>query len=214
MQKRTLFVGLSRPRKFKVGSFLIRFVEGNWGSLYPASHAFSITPSHPGRPFYLVNEAAGSMVRFVSQPHFEDHAEITALYRFEFDKPTYNLIRTYGELHAGAPYAFLENLGIAFVRVAKLFGKAIPNPFGSGEGAQKCTELVIRNIVSRVASLKDLQTDLYNERGHLLPADIESMGVRDIFEILEFLADGNLCERADLSTSLRIVKLSGGKSAG
>lgn len=213
MGKRILYVGLSRPKTFKIGSVLIRWAESpkelfnpqSWFALFNSSHVFSLFPAHPRRPFYLVNEAAGTMVRWISQPHFEDHAAILNLYRFEFDEATYRLIRTYGELHAGAPYAFAENIGIAFVRVVKLItGKTIANPFGAGEGIQKCSELIIRNIVSRVAALPQLRTDLFNERGHVLPSDIEVIGVRDIYEVLEYLADGLVCERVPTDSVLRI----------
>lgn len=216
MGKRILYVGLSRSKsRWKIGSFLIRFVETprslfnpqSWAALYHSSHAFIVYPAHSNRPFYLVNEAAGAMVRFVSQPHFDDHAQITRLYKFEFDRAVYKRIQTYGELHLGAPYAFLENAGIVLVRLAKLFGgRQILNPFGVGDRAQKCTELVVRNVLSHVVALDELPLALLQERGHVLPEDVELIGVRDIEEILEYLADGDLCERVDVSSALRIGK--------
>lgn len=212
-----LYVGLSAPDdKKKLGSILIRWAEQpksldprSWFKLWFASHTFIVFPAHRYRPFYLVNEAAGTSVRWISQPHFEAHAEIVRLYRFKFSRLQYKALKLYGELHSGAPYSFMENVGIGVVRLVKLFtGRTIANPFGSGEGAQKCSELVVRNVVLRFLKekdldMKDLSVAVWNERGYALGTDLDTIGVLDIFEILEFMADQGWCARVDADDPMR-----------
>lgn len=221
MDARILYVGLSSPHdKHKIGSLLIRWAEQpktlnprTWFKLWFASHTFIIFPAHRYRPFYLVNEAAGTQIRWLSQAHFESHAQILKLYKFTFDRLEYKALKLYGEFHSGAPYSFKENIGIAWVRLVKLFtGKTIANPFGAGEGAQKCSELVVRNVFTRVLKehgldLKMFSVMLYNERGHLIPADIDSIGVLDIAEALEQMAALGWCERADVNDPMRVEPL-------
>lgn len=219
MEKRTLYVGLSAPDdKKKIGSIIIRWAEQpkelfnprTWFKLWFASHTFIVFPAHRYRPFYLVNEAAGTSVRWISQPHFEDHAEVVKLYRFEFDRLEYKALKLYGELHSGAPYSFMENVGIAWVRLVKLLtGRTVKNPFGSGEGAQKCSELVMRNVVLRFLQpknidLKALSILIWNERGYELPTDIDTIGVLDIYEVLELMADAGFCERVPADDPMRV----------
>ena len=213
-----LYVGLSAPDdKKKIGSILIRWAEQpktfdprTWFKLWFASHTFIIFPAHHYRPFYLVNEAAGASVRWISQPHFEDHAEIVKLYRFKFPMLEYKALKLYGELHSGTPYSFMENLGIGWVRLVKLFTqKTVRNPFGSGEGAQKCSELVIRNVVLRFLraksmDIKELSVAVYNDRGYKLGTDLDSIGVLDIFEVLEYMAGQGWIERVDPNDPMRV----------
>lgn len=207
MEKRVLYIGFSRNKNpFKIGSALIRYAEApGWFEMFPASHVFAVFPAHEGRPFYMVNEAAGTMVRWISQPNFEDHAQITSLYRLEVILPIYKMIQLYGDLHAGVPYGMIENVGIAMVRLAKLLtGRTIANPFGSGDGIQKCSELIMRNIVSRITDSETIRGDLLKSRKHSLPVDIDVIGVRDIYEVIEHLADLGLCERVDINSPMRV----------
>ncbi len=219
MNERILFVGLSAPHdKKKIGSLIIRWAEqpkellspSSWFKLWFASHTFIVFPAHRYRPFYLVNEAAGTMVRWIAQPHFEDHAEVVRLYKFKFDRLEYKALKLYGELHSGAPYSFMENVGIAWVRLVKLLtGKTVRNPFGSGEGAQKCSELVMRNVILRFLQpknidLKALSILIWNERGYELPTDIDTIGVLDIYEVLELMADAGFCERVPADDPMRV----------
>lgn len=216
--KRPLYVGFSTPHdRSKIGATIIRWFEAenrvwwnpkSWVDFFFASHIFNIFPHDNRRPFYMVSEAAGSQVRFMSQMNFEKHAEVLALYKFEFDEIVFDEILTYSEAKAGTPYAFLENLGIAVVRVwGFLTGRRMANPWAKGDRAQKCSELVWRNVVARLpgVTLKGLSVSIYNETGEMLPADVDLLGVRDMFHILEFLADKNLCVRMDDNEELKKV---------
>lgn len=222
MEKQILYVGFSRSIVFfRIGSLIIRLAEnGNswknlktWFNLFHSSHVFLIYPAHRFRPFYLVSEAAGQQIRFMSQFNFEKHSLITKLYKLEVDLLMYKAIKMYSEIHAGAPYAFLENLGIAWVRIVRLIlGRSIANPFGSGEGAQKCSELIIRNVVLRILAAQNIDLNalsiiILKDRKHELPKDIENIGVRDVYEILEWFVTNELAERVENLEPQRVESL-------
>jgi hypothetical protein len=146
----------------------------------------------------------------MSQPHFEDHAAILKLYKFNFELLEYKALKLYGELHSGAPYSFLENLGIAWVRLVQLFtGRTVRNPFGIGEGAQKCSELVMRNVILRFLRSYDIDLDalsllIYAKEGYHLTLDVDTIGVRDIFIVLEYMADEGLIEKVPVTDAMRV----------
>lgn len=205
MEARKLYVGLSKSKPVKIGSVLIRWAESpkklsdprTWFSLYHSSHVFILFPKKPNRPFFMVQEAAGAMIRWMSQFNFLDHAEFTKLYELDLTKPVYDEIKTYGEQFAGTPYAFMENLGIVWVRLCNLFGKKVKNPFPHGEKAQKCSELVCRNVILRITGM-NIQTLSYVvnfERGHSMPEDLDLVGVRDMEEALEMLVDRGIIKK-------------------
>jgi len=221
-EKRILFVGLSAPHdKHKIGSLIIRLAEApnrnifkpsTWFNTFFASHTFIVHPAHRSRPFYLVNEAAGTMIRWIAQKHFENRAEILSLYKFEISKELYREIKLYGEKHSGAPYSFRENIGIGFVRLWALFtGKRIKNPFSQGEAAQKCSELVFRNVIMPVLNAASFEWELSDfcriielETGEYLPPDFDLLGVRDTHVALEFLSKLELCEKMPIQFEMKV----------
>jgi len=168
-----------------------------WFSLYHSSHIFILFPAKPSRPFFMVQEAAGTQVRWMSQGNFLNHSQFTRLYEFNLPKPLYDEIKTYGERFAGSPYALMENVGIAIVRLLKTFGILIANPFAVGEKAQKCSELVCRNVILRMQdwNIETLAHTLKKEKGIIIPPDLDMVGVRDIEAALELLADWTIIER-------------------
>lgn len=215
MENYTLYAGLSRAVKsWQPICLLIRWAEApTFFSLFDSSHVFTVYPAHVGRPFYLVNEAAGSMIRWVSEPHFQRHSEITHLYKFKMPRDAYHRIKGFGELYAGAPYATMENLGILVVRLFKLLGMRIKNPFARGAKAQKCSELVMRTVMLEYFALtfgpdfnlKMLQMNVVNDRGYALPLDLDLFGVADLFEVFEWLKDGGYIEKINVSHEMKIA---------
>lgn len=198
---KTLYVGLSRAKApWKIGSLAIRWFENprtwnpiTWLGLYKASHVFIAYPSHPDRPFYLVNEAAGHNLRWFAEPYFG--GKIVRLYRFDLDDDVYRAIKNYGSLHSGAPYALLENVGIL---IAKLFGLK-KNPFGSGEAEQKCSEFVLRSVLGKLKTIDaaDIWAGVLFDFAYKLPADFDLFGVRDAETVLQWLANHGFCAQAN-----------------
>ena len=203
-----IYVGTSRPKsKLKIGALLIRFSEPpksilepcNWFSLYEASHVFLAYPAHPQRGFFMVNEAVTSGVRWTSEPHFSDHVDIQDLWVFDLPENIYRGVKNYGDLMSGAPYPFLENIGIAIQRVVKwFFRKDILNPFDDNERAIKCSELFFRALFNHKPELDlmNIKNDLWNLKGEYISSDIDSLGVRDTELVLNWLTEKGYCTKA------------------
>lgn len=221
MKPYVLYAGLSKANPaWKPACVLIRWAEAtktlnplSWLRLFPASHVFTVFPSHAFRPFYLVNEAAGTMVRWVSEPNFKKHSEITHLYKFTIPSGAFFRIKLYGELAAGLPYALAENIGIIVVRLARALGIRIKNPFGTGYRAQKCSELVMRSVMKEFLhyafgpdfEVKHLAVALKRDQGYTLPVDVDVLGVADLYEIFEWLAEGGYVERMPVTHAMHIA---------
>lgn len=196
--EKEFYIGFSRARSpLKIFSFLIRWAEMpktfnplSWLKLYHSSHCFTLYPRNDRRPFFMVNEAAGSAVRFMSEKHFLDHAKITKLYLVSLPEIIYDVMKTEGEEWAGAPYALFENVGIVLVRIAHFFGFNIKNPFGQGKAALKCSEMILINTILRIPGVNEgllrslVRIDFRKE----LPKDLDTFGVRDLYFICESLA--------------------------
>lgn len=203
-----IYVGLSRPKNpLKIGAGLIRFSEmpksilepQTWFTVYGSSHVFLAYPAHSKRPFFKVNEAVGSGVRWVAEGFFVDHVSIQKLYCFELPEYIYRTVKNYGDLMSGAPYPMLENIGIAIQRVVKwLFRKDIANPFDNNERAIKCSELFFRALFNHEPGLDILKVkeDLWNLKGEYLSGDIDSLGVRDTELVLDWLSEKGYCKIA------------------
>lgn len=206
--RRSIYVGLSKPKDpKKIGSALIRFSEipksvlnpKTWFHVYKASHVFLAYPAHGWRPFYLVNEATGSGVRWVSEPFFADHTCIVELYLFELPIEHYRAVKNYGSMMSGAPYPWLENLGIGLQRLAKWFlRKDIINPFDNNARAIKCSELFFRAFFNHRTDLDfmKIKEDLWNLKGEYISGDIDSLGVRDTELVLDWLCEQGYCVKA------------------
>ena len=209
-QMRTVYVGFSKHRHaWALMSFLIRWWEApktrnplTWFRLFSASHVFLIFPANTRRPFYMVSEAAGSSVRYMSQSNFEGHAEITRVYELRFPKVVYDKIKTYSEQYAGSPYALIENAGIV---ISRILGRS-HNIFASGENRQKCSELVLRNAILRLPDMtfEKLIDSVQGECGYRLVPDLDSIGVRDVEVILDSLVRRGIIDEVSRYGKLKV----------
>ena len=77
--------------------------------------------------------------------------------------------------NAGVKYGLKQALGIAWVRINKLLGKLIQNPFADGRKSWICSELVAAILVDVVK--EDLTEDVTKY--------LESAGPRQIKEMLD-----------------------------
>lgn len=203
--KREFFIGFSRARSlFSPVSILIRWFEYprskdpiTWFKLFPFSHCFTLYPPNKRREFSLINEAAGNLVRFASEKHFLNHAVLGRTYKVFLPEDIYYQMKTEGELWAGTPYAFLENAGIVLVRLAHLFGKNIKNPFAKERSAIKCSEMILINTILRIPGINVglIRSYVILDFRRVLPKDLDTFGVRDLFYICESLAHRKIISR-------------------
>jgi len=135
-----IIIGFSKPKNhpFPIMSWLIRLFQG-WTPYSQAYVRWYREKYEQG----LVYEASGSEVKFLSKEIFDKKAEPVEEYELEISsEQKFKLVKFCME-NAGVKYAAMENLGIAFVKIMRLFGKEVSNPFGKGRKRQKCSELVI-----------------------------------------------------------------------
>lgn len=160
-----LTVGFSKPKgKFlPVFSWLIRLVE--WTKY---SHVYVSWETSYG--VTVVYEASGTTVKFMNAALHAKQAETIDSFKLEIsDQAKYNLIKFCLE-NVGRPYGAKQIVGIAYVKLARLFRCNVKNPFKDGHYTQVCSELV--GYVLRDVLGKDLDLDL------------EAAGPRDIYEYL------------------------------
>lgn len=217
MEKRILYGGLSVPHKsWKIGATIIRWSEvyhsfkkpSGWFDLFFASHVFAVHPAHAARNFYMVNHAAGAMVHWLSQPNFEKINRVVALYKFILDEEVYRKIKNSAEYQSGDPYAMLENMGIAYARfMLWAFGTKVKNPFGKGSLTQKCSELFLRDVILGLVDWETLKTGVKIERGYELWQDIDLIGVRDMYEIFEWLSSKGYCYKVAVDERMTVEHL-------
>lgn len=185
MRKNIVF-GFSRPRKFTIGSFLIRVFQG-WT---PYSHVF-VSWEVTELEFDCIFEAWGHDVSFRSPLQFQERSQVVASFNVQVSPEALIKIRRKAHLLQGTPYAMLENAGIA---VAKTLGfllrRPIKNPFGVGRKRFKCSELSL-----------DLLDDI-KELGLDYELDLDLVDVKDVFNVLRELS----LKKGDLVTQMSEFK--------
>lgn len=133
----TLVIGFSRPKGgFKPFSWLIRLIENT-----PYSHVY-IKFYAKKYDRYLVYQASGTQVNFISQERFNEEEVIVKEFILEVDEISMNKMIQFAIDNVGAPYGVKEIFGLGLVLLCRLFGKKIKNPFGDGTKSFFCSQLV------------------------------------------------------------------------
>jgi len=129
-------VGFSRHKGFAPISWLIMLCERtNFSHAYIRIRSESLDRE-------LIYQATGSGVNFVGSVLFEQTAQVVEEYRVEIPDEDRRKLLQWCVDNAGKPYGKLQILGLAMIRLAKLVGIRIRNPFPNGTGAYVCCELV------------------------------------------------------------------------
>ena len=139
---RKLTVVFTKSRKcMPIGSWLIM----GW-TFKPYSHvALKFESKIFKSPTYY--QASDGLVNYMSGTQFDKKHEIVRQYEIEVDDETYKVIREECHEEAGAPYGFLQNLGILFADMASWFGIVIDNPWKKG---RNCSELLYVHVLSKL----------------------------------------------------------------
>lgn len=161
MEKSIVSIGFSRPKKFKLFSWLIMLVEGT-----KYSHTF-VTWKCTNINERKVFEAIGSGVRIVSNYRFKEKSHIVEIYQFEVPVEVILWLDRYAHLQAGKPYGYKHILGLTIMKVAKFFGFNIANPFKDGKYSEICLEsgayIVEEGIkVDLPGDIEDYDLEQYN----------------------------------------------------
>lgn len=140
-------MGFSRPKKFAIGSAVIRIAENS-----PFSHAF-LRWYAEGIKRDMVYQASHGMVHFVSGENFDNINETIVSYYVDLtDEQFKNVIKKCVDL-AGTKYGTLALLGMGLERAT-----GIENPFRDGDRTFVCSELV--GEVLKQSGIADVAIDL------------------------------------------------------
>lgn len=130
-----VIIGFSRPKEFKVLAKLIMLNEKtNYSHAYIKFNALSFDRS-------LIYQASGKQVNFEGSVHFNTHAILVEEYEISIEDDLYKRLMQFCIDNAGIPYGLKATIGLVWVKINKLFGKKIDNPFNDGDASLFCSEL-------------------------------------------------------------------------
>lgn len=159
---KTLVIGFSKPKNkcFPIFSWAIRFIEQT-----PYSHVYVRWRSDKLERD-LVYQASGTMVNFMEGSRFDNQAETTHKYELEISEYIKLKVVKKAVDNAGAPYGMKQVIGILLVKLARLMGKDIKNPFSDGKATWVCSEIVLD-------ALKELGMEMKIHPDNVTPRDIK-----------------------------------------
>lgn len=135
-------IGFSKHKGFAPLSRLIMWCEG-----VDFSHAYvRISSASLGRD--LIYQATGSGVNFIGLSAFSEASQIVEEYTLDLDSDARVKLLQWCVDTAGKPYGRFQLIGLGIVRLAKLVGIKINNPFSNGHSAYVCCELVVAALES------------------------------------------------------------------
>lgn len=150
---RPLFIGFSRPKKFKLLSWLIRKVEDtDYSHVYIKFYSIALDR-------WLYYEAGGLMVRFCGKETFSDRNLVISEFKIDLDGDVYNKTIAWCIDNCGKPYGIIQLAGMGWVYFVKsITGKDKRNPFRDGKSSQVCSEMV--GYALKENGIIDIEEDL------------------------------------------------------
>lgn len=156
MSKR-IYIGLSKPKKVKLFSFLISLILGK-----PYSHCYIRWKTSWG--FDAVYEASGFSIKFVGGDIWHDRNKIYKEWPIDISLQKYHsTFLPYLMRISGTQYGFVQIVGILIALIFKLKH----NPFGDKNKKMVCSELVYYILTEVFKKNWDSNPDI------VTPKDIE-----------------------------------------
>jgi hypothetical protein len=142
-------IGFSKSNK--IGSRVIRFCEGS-----DFSHVYiKWTSSYLERD--IIYHASGHSVGFITTANFLALGNIVVLERkISITEATKKKIAQFCMDKASTPYGVKHLVGFGYVKLMRLFGKTVKNPFGDGPKTYICSELAAEVLNMTGSSFSDL----------------------------------------------------------
>lgn len=131
---KTIYIGLSCPRKKMAFAELIKWVEAR-----SYDHAYIRFPE-PVDNEYMIFQASKEMVNLYNKDIFSSINESIKEYTIECTDEQYLELWKYIKKNLGVPYSLKEDFGILLMKIFKYK----ENPFSQGGSAQFCSELAAR----------------------------------------------------------------------
>lgn len=120
---RRIIVGFSRPKKWKPFAQLIMAVDGtNYDHVYIKLHSDTYQRD-------IIYQASGLQVNFMSTSVFTSENIVVKEFYVDVSDENYVKMMQFCIDNAGKPYSVKEILGFGWIKLAKVFGKTVSNPF-------------------------------------------------------------------------------------
>lgn len=130
-----IIVGFSRPKKWKPFAQLIMAVEKtNYDHVYVRLHSDTYQRD-------IVYQASGLQVNFMSTSVFADNNVVVKEFYVDVSDDNYIKMMQFCIDSAGKPYSLKEIFGFGWVKLNKLIGRKVGNPFDDGTNAFVCSIL-------------------------------------------------------------------------
>ena len=154
-----LKIGFSKSTlSMPIFSWIIRIYQ--WTKF---SHTYIIFDTTKYLNDSTVFQSSKGMVNAMSYSFFKGENKPLDEFEFEVSDEVYKTILN--ELHAnmGVKYGMMQNLGILYVDIMRLFGKKVSNPWKKG---YNCSELVYMHVLSHIYA------DLNEDPNLITPKDV------------------------------------------
>lgn len=150
----SIVIGFSRARsKYAILSRLIRLIDGN----VPFSHVFIMWYSDSLKRT-MIYEARGNGVNFTNYKSFIEINQVTHVKALPVTKAQKTEVLQFCVDNARTDYGYSQVLGIGLVKLLKLVGISIKNPF---TGGNVCSEIALKVLkITNKTPAKDLDLDL------------------------------------------------------
>lgn len=129
-----LIIGFSTKDAFLSG--LIRKIENS-----EFSHVF-IKWHSDSYERDIIYQASGFEVNFIGTDLFLKHSKIIKEIQLEISDEEFKSCMQFCIDNSGIPYGIKQLFGMGYVKLMKLFGKNIKNPFRDGKKSYVCSELI------------------------------------------------------------------------
>lgn len=159
---KSITIGFSKPKAHgKIFSTLIRLFQGT-----EYSHVY--IKMHTKANIDVVYQASGSKVNFMNFDLFNDEVVILKEFTFEITDEIKNEILAFCFKYVGTEYGVKQVLGMGLVRLLKLIGIKMANPFEDGLNTMVCSEVVGRIMQFIVVDFKS--------------TDFDNLDVKDVYD--------------------------------
>ena len=131
MVLKTIIIGFSTPKRFKLISWLIRCIEGT-----PYSHSYVSFLEDA-----IICHANKLGIHSISVSEFSNNNHTLFEFKFNVEDATYRDTLRYCQSFYGCPYGFKQLIGIAIKKIINyLYKKDVCNIFADGSHTQICVE--------------------------------------------------------------------------
>jgi len=160
----TINVGFSKPKTWKPFAQLIMF-----GYSIPYDHVYiKFHSDYYNRD--VIYQASSTMVNFMSPVIFQQNNVIVKEFPLDISDENRKAMVGFAMDNAGKPYGAKQCLGLAWVRINKLFGKSINNPFSDNGTTYVCCEMA----ASIIEQFDNIQ----------VPYDLDTLDPKEFFDFM------------------------------